>query len=208
MQPVTKDTLDDLSKKIYVKRVCIDNYYKQLQEINANIKGLQDDINSFELNFKELNKAWETKKASMSEDITELNKMKASFDGEWTNQWPITHDDMDKIDIVIDEIYNNVDNVVTEGVHSQANLIKTLPKYLVEENWPYMRVKNTIKWINSCKPLDKQISLRISHYDGLQVLAKYKNVDINQLINMNLNHYTGSMKLTRQITGRMYDSIY
>lgn len=77
---------------------------------------------------------------------------------------------------------------------SQAHLIKTLPKRLVDENWPYMRVKNTIKHL-------KWGSTRISHYDGLQLLAKKKGIHINQLLNMTLRNYIGCPRMTMQIKG-------
>ena len=80
---------------------------------------------------------------------------------------------------------------------SQAHLIKTLPKRLVDENWPYMRVKNTIKHL-------KWGSTRISHYDGLQLLAKKKGIHINQLLNMTLRNYVGCPRMTMKIGGRYF----
>ena len=238
MQSVTKDTLDNLSKKIYVNCACIDNNDKQLLEMINNIKLMkyrvtlqQDDIKSKELEYKEFNKAGELIKTSVYEDQIKLNRMVPFFDGEWMNQWPVSapntevvptepmlkhiitfnNDNMsvctserDDTD-AIEEDAPRLINAIEEVVHSHPLLIKTLNKTLLKKNWPYMRVKNTIKWVNSCKPLDKHISLRISYYDGLQVLAKYKRVHINELIKMNLKQFIGSVEKADTIVGRYYD---
>jgi len=65
------------------------------------------------------------------------------------------------------------------------NPIYTLYKHLVQKNWPFMRVKNTIKYL-------RLGSTRISHYDGLKLLADKKNIDIQTLLNMSVKKYTGS----------------
>lgn len=69
---------------------------------------------------------------------------------------------------------------------SKSTLIKTLPKWLVETNWPYMRVKNVIKRLNFG-------TTRISHYDGLILLAEKKGIHINELIKMDHQTYYKSM---------------
>ena len=76
---------------------------------------------------------------------------------------------------------------------SGASLIYTLDKNLVQNNWPYMRVKNTIKYL-------KLGSTKVCHYKGLLILAKNKGIHINELIKMNLTQYIGSDYATRRIT--------
>lgn len=84
------------------------------------------------------------------------------------------NDSTDDVDTVVD------DASVKAVSSSNTHLIKTLDKHLVERMWPYMRVKNTIKKINYYS--NTKSSLRISHYDGLLLLARHKNLDIHQLL--------------------------
>ena len=68
-------------------------------------------------------------------------------------------------------------------ISSNASLIKTLNKNIVERMWPYMRVKNTIKLLGLG-------STRISHYDGLQLLATTLNLDIHVLLTLYQDTYS------------------
>jgi len=69
---------------------------------------------------------------------------------------------------------------------TNAHLINQFPKWLIEKNWPFMRVKNMIKRLRFG-------TTRISHYDGLKLLADKKGIHINELIKMDHTSYYKSM---------------
>jgi hypothetical protein len=77
-----------------------------------------------------------------------------------------------------------MEDIQTKKV-SRAYLIKTLDKHFVQKNWPFARVKNTIKYYALG-------STRISHYEGLELLANKKKIHINELIKLTLRQYSGS----------------
>jgi hypothetical protein len=87
----------------------------------------------------------------------------------------------------------NVESTCLDKPLTNAHLIKSLPKDIVENNWPYMRVKNMISHINkTTKFTSKKCSLRISHYDGLKFLATYAKIDLDTLIYMKSDNYKRS----------------
>jgi hypothetical protein len=91
----------------------------------------------------------------------------------------------------LEKAYSEVTSTIPTQV-KVVNPICTLDKHLVQRNWPFMRVKNTIKYL-------RLGTTRISHYDGLKLLADKKGITIQALINMNLLNYTGSDAVTRGI---------
>lgn len=229
MNTVTKEMLDNLSKKIFISCVCIENDDKQLLEINTDIermnwviKLIEGDIKKKELEYKELNEASEIKKTSVYEDQLKLNRMETNFEWQWVNEWKasmantgevpteIIANDNDSVsmsekDDIEEDAPSLVDNVVEEVPSHSAALIKTLDKKHLEMNWPYTRVKNTIKYINSSRIGNPISSGRVSYYNGLQILAKYKGIHINQLVKMTLRQFIGSNEGTETIVGKYYD---
>jgi hypothetical protein len=69
---------------------------------------------------------------------------------------------------------------------TNAHLINQFPRWLIETNWPYMRVKNMIKRLGFG-------TTRISHYDGLKLLADKKRIHINELVKMDYTSYYKTM---------------
>jgi hypothetical protein len=181
--------LDSLSRKIYVECVCMERDEKELAKINSdlqdmknNLKSLEKAICSKELEYSQITLINESRKKFMNQNRIKLNNLLPLVDGKWTNKWPVS--------VSIAENNEPVKTTDSKVTPSQASRIKLLDKYLVNENWPYMRVKNTIKYINAHR--DNPISsLRVSHYDGLQILAKHKGIHMNELIKMNLGQYIG-----------------
>ena len=82
---------------------------------------------------------------------------------------------------------------MSSSQRKEASLIYTLDKNLVKYNWPYMRVKNTIKYL-------KLGSTKVSHYNGLMILANNKRIHINELMNMDIKQYIGSDYAAKRIT--------
>lgn len=181
--------LDSLSRKIYVECVCMERDEKELEKINSdlqdmknNLKSLEKAIRSKELEYSQITLINESRKKFMNQNRIKLNNLLPLVDGKWTNKWPVS--------VSIAENNEPVKTTDSKVTPSQASRIKLLDKCLVNENWPYMRVKNTIKYINAhqANPIS---SLRVSHYDGLQILAKHKGIHMNELIKMNLGQYIG-----------------
>jgi hypothetical protein len=89
------------------------------------------------------------------------------------------------VESIKDDMSTSLDKPFTN-----AHLIKSLPKNIIEKNWPYMRVKNMISHINKYKLTSaNRCSLRISHYDGLNFLATYAKIDLDTLIHMKSDNY-------------------
>lgn len=85
--------------------------------------------------------------------------------------------------------------------------LQMLNQYQLNKNWPFMRVKNTVKYIWKYYYADTSFiskpSLR-SHYEGLVFLAKRKNMTVEALVATKPENYLSKYDFKVTIDKRAY----
>lgn len=191
--------MEALSRKILINNVLIEKNQNLLLELSYKLKTstetlilIKEDILNQQGRLKEIIEDLDEKQVLTLEYQRQLDKIKSESNDKFTNQCQLSSSTTLEEPVIIKDEPKNTSN---------AHLIKTLNKWLVEDHWPYMRVKNTIKQLNLG-------TTKISHYDGLILLAKYANLGINDFIAMDYDTFRNKYKIMKYNKYTMFYANY
>lgn len=162
------EDLEKVTSEFYKYKRLEQTNNEQLKHVGKDIERLTREVESLKESFIKVKELLDVR----IEKLTNLTRI----DNEISTK-------VKEYKVKLEQLDNKRLTLIEETKHvSRASLIKTLDKHLVEMNWPFARVKNAIKKLNLG-------TTRISHYEGLELLAEKKKIHINELIRINGHNY-------------------